>query len=180
MGLLTVTLCVVSMTFNHIRLRGAPEHRRRVRQARRTLRKLRAIQGAGHEARIFCYLRKVDPNVFEELVLCAMEQAGLFVVRNRRYSGDGGIDGRIWSPQLGWCALQAKRYGAHISHAHVAAFGAVLTRSGFARGIFVHTGRTGAAAYVHLADRRIILLSGQRLVDLIYSGSLPVARVQAV
>jgi restriction system protein len=175
MKLLRNSVRTMSMLFNWFRLRGQPEHQRCVRQARRSLHTLRNMQGAAAEARLFSYCRKVDPLVFEELVLCAFEVTGAFIVRNLRYSGDGGIDGRAWIPGSGWCAIQVKRYSGHICHDHVAIFGATLTRSRCELGFFVHCGRTGSAAFGHLADRRIVLVSGQRLVALICSGQLPPA-----
>ena len=72
-----------------------------------------------------------------------------------------------------------KRYGGHICHDHVATFGATLTRSCFELGFFVHCGRTGSAAYQRLADRRIVLVSGQRLVALICRRQLPPACILA-
>jgi restriction system protein len=151
-NLIKPALRVASILFNCIRLRHLPGHLRRLRAARRALRTIQAIRGAAAEARLFAYLRKIDPLVFEELVLCAIERTGAFVVRNRRYAGDGGIDGRAWISGMGWCAIQVKRY-----------------RTGF----FVHTGRTGAAAWTQLGNERIILLSGQRLVALMIDGRLP-------
>jgi len=173
MRALSSAIRVTSMLFNWARLRGLPDHQRRVRQARRALRTIRALQGTAVEARLFSYLRKVEPLVFEELVLCAIEQTGALVVRNLRYSGDGGIDGRAWIPSTGWCAIQTKRYGSHISRDHVAAFGDTLTRTRCKRGLFIHCGRTGLAVYQHLADRRIVLVSGQRLAALIGNSQLP-------
>lgn len=41
------------------------------------------------------YLRKINPYVFEELLLLALERQGLTVVRNASYSGDGGTDGQV-------------------------------------------------------------------------------------
>lgn len=173
MRLSKLTICVASRLFNWHRLLRLPGHRRRVRQARRALGTVRAIRGTAAEARQFSYLRKVEPLVFEELVLCAIEQAGMFVVRNLRYSGDGGIDGRAWHPGIGWCGIQVKRYAAHISHGHLNEFASALARSGHSHGYFVHCGRTGAAAYEHFTGRRISQLSGQRLLDLLCSGSMP-------
>jgi restriction system protein len=164
---------MTSMLFNWVRLSGLPDHRRRVRQARCALRTIQTMQGTAVEARLFSYLRKIDPLVFEELVLCAIEQAGALVVRNLRYSGDGGIDGRAWIPGTGWCAIQAKRYGSHIIRDHVAAFGDTLTRTRCKQRLFIHCGRTGTAVYQHLADRRIVLVSGQRLAALIGNSQLP-------
>jgi len=165
--LLKPAIRATSVLFNWVRLRGLPDHQRRVDQARRALGTIQAMRGSAVEARLFSYLRKIDPLVFEELVLCAFEQAGAFVVRNLRYSGDGGIDGRAWVLGAGWCAIQAKRYGTHISAQHMAAFATLLQREGYRVGFFVHTGRTGSAAYAQLANERTILLSGSRLVDLL-------------
>lgn len=175
MILLPFAVRTVSILFNWIRLKRLPEHQRRVRQARRTLRTLRNLKGVATEARLFAYMRKIDPLVFEELVLCSFELAGTFIVRNLRYSGDGGIDGRAWIPGYGWCGIQSKRYGGHICSDHVAKFGSTLAQSCLDLGFFVHCGRTGSAAYQHLADRRIVLVSGQRLVALICRRQLPAA-----
>lgn len=175
MILLPIAVRTVSILFNWIRLQRLPEHQRRVRQARRTLRTLRSLKGVATEARLFAYMRKIDPLVFEELVLCSFEFAGTFIVRNLRYSGDGGIDGRAWIPGYGWCGIQSKRYGGHICSDHVAKFGSTLAQSCLDLGFFVHCGRTGSAAYQHLADRRIVLVSGQRLVALICRRQLPAA-----
>jgi len=165
MELSKLAIRAASMLFNCIRLRTMRNHQRRVRQARRALRTLQAMQGEHAEARLFAYLRKVDPLAFKELVLCALEHVGAFVVRNMRYTGDGGLDGRAWVPGGGWCAIQIKRYGAHISHEHVAAFGKTLSKARCDVGLFIHTGRTGAAVYQHLLDRRIVLVSGRRLIS---------------
>jgi restriction system protein len=56
-------------------------------------------------------------------VLSAFEDAGCLILRNRRYTSDGGIDGRLWWPGCGWrtVALQCKRYAIAIALAHVGA-----------------------------------------------------------
>lgn len=48
-----------------------------------------------HFGQKIAYLRKIDPFVFEELLLEGFERRGFEVIRNRRYTGDGGIDGRV-------------------------------------------------------------------------------------
>jgi len=48
------------------------------------------------------YLRKIDPYVFEELLLEALLSKGFKITRNKRYSGDGGID---WQSLLQGAAL---------------------------------------------------------------------------
>ena len=45
--------------------------------------------------KIIVYLRKINPFVFEELILSVIEDSNIRVYRNRRYTGDGGVDGMI-------------------------------------------------------------------------------------
>lgn len=156
-----------SQLFNAMRMRQLPEHRRRIGQSRAVLRAVRQFTGAGYAARCLAYLRNVDPLVFEEVVLSALEDAGLFVLRNQRYSGDGGIDGKVWLPGHGWYAVQSKRYGGHVNHQHVAAFGEALCHHGLGAGLFLHTGRSGAAVYPHLTKSNVVLVSGASLVQLV-------------
>ncbi|MBB3121733.1 restriction endonuclease [Pseudoduganella violacea] len=158
---------LASRLCNAWRLAQRPLHRHHVRVARRILRKVRGFTGAGRVPRCLCYLRQVDPLVFEEVVLSALEDAGLFVLRNRRYSGDGGIDGVVWLPKLGWYALQVKRYRAHVREQHVGQFALVIRQQGYDGGLFVHTGKSGAAVYGHLGAGGIRLLSGESLVRLV-------------
>ena len=156
-----------SQLLNAVRLRRLTEHRRRIAQSRAVLRAVRQFTGAGYAARCLAYLRNVDPLVFEEVVLSALEDAGLFVLRNQRYSGDGGIDGKVWVPGHGWYAVQSKRYGGHVNHQHVAAFGQALCHHGLGAGLFLHTGRSGAAVYLHLTKSKVVLVSGASLVQLV-------------
>ena len=137
-------------------------HKRRIRAARRTLARIEGWDAP----RIFGYLRKVDPLMFEELILESFARSGCRVRRNRRYSGDGGIDGHVWQDG-GWAPVQCKRYSAHINPAHVTDFAAVLRRRRAPVGLFVHTGRTGPASRDGAAHAHITIISGQRLVDLL-------------
>ncbi|ECA1950166.1 restriction endonuclease [Salmonella enterica subsp. enterica serovar Virchow] len=121
------------------------------------------------------YLRKINPYVFEELLLLALARQGLEVVRNRSYSGDGGLDGQVFIGGRRWL-IQAKRYSRAIVPGHVEEFGALLLREQCA-GLFIHTGRTGKKSYDSL--RRcpsVHLVSGQRLLRLL-SGETDVIRL---
>lgn len=166
-GVSSMLVRCASQLFNAMRMRRQAEHRRRIGQSRAVLRAVRQFTGEGYAARCLAYLRNVDPLVFEEVVLSALEDAGLFVLRNPRYSGDGGIDGKVWLPGYGWCAVQSKRYGGHVNHHHVAAFGEVIFHHGFGAGLFLHTGRSGAAVYPHLTRSKVVLVSGASLVQLV-------------
>lgn len=117
---------------------------------------------------LFGMMRTLDPLVFEEFVLTVLADFGYRIRRNRRYSGDGGIDG--WVHVAGaWCPIQCKRYRAAINPQHVAAFAAVLNRLSSPAGFFVHTGRTGALSSVAAVarDKRVTFICGDALVELI-------------
>ncbi|VXD06592.1 conserved hypothetical protein [Enterobacterales bacterium 8AC] len=141
----------------------ASRHRRYQRQAQRILDRLPRLAGDGQRLN---YLGKINPYVFEELLLTAFERRGYRIQRNRRYSGDGGLDGQVWIEGQHYL-IQAKRYARAITPAHVAEFGALVRREG-CQGLFVHTGRTGPKSRAALARfPEIELLSGQRLLELL-------------
>ncbi|EGN5846206.1 restriction endonuclease [Salmonella enterica] len=138
-------------------------HRRYRETAQRVLVRLPALSSDG--ARL-SYLRKINPYVFEELLLLALEKQGLEVIRNRSYSGDGGLDGQVFINGERWL-IQAKRYSRSISPQHVREFGELLAREG-CRGFFVHTGRTGRKSLDSLRGYpQIQLVSGRRLLALL-------------
>ncbi|WP_236761736.1 restriction endonuclease [Agrobacterium tumefaciens] len=117
------------------------------------------------------YLRKIDPLTFEELLLEAFERRGHTAFRNTHYTGDGGIDGMVeinGETHL----LQAKRYAKHINRQHIAAFSAVIAARN-CKGYFIHTGKTGAGAKeLASQDPRMIILSGQKLLDFLNTGQI--------
>jgi len=147
-----------------------PGQRRRARAARRVLAKLESID---HEAARLAYLRNIDPFVFEELILEAFERRGLRVKRNQRYTGDGGIDGCVWTADGQLHLIQAKRYASHINPQHVRDFSALLTQRN-CKGFFVHTGKTGRLSNkLANADPRMTVISGSRLLRLLVPETTP-------
>ncbi len=62
----------------------------------------------------------------------ALNAGGFEVIRNRRYTGDGGIDGRVKIDGQTWL-IQAKRYTSYIAVGHVRDFSDLLNATG-ARG----------------------------------------------
>jgi restriction system protein len=110
------------------------------------------------------FLRGVDPFVFEEMILTTLKKRGYKIIRNKRYTGDGGIDGQVFINGHHYL-IQAKRYKAHISAAHVQEF-AQICRRRKARGLFVHTGKTGKQAAANAAAAKMEMISGQRLLDM--------------
>lgn len=165
----------VSRVLNWWRLRGHPGHHRRVAASRRLLTTLRAFSGEGVAPRAFAYLRTVDPLLYEETVMSALEDGGAIVQRNLRYTGDGGVDGRCLLPGHGVrpFAVQCKRYGSTVAPKHVADFCRVIDGKRFAGGLLVHCGRTGPLSYSALKGEAVHLVSGDSMLDLLLNGRLP-------
>lgn len=146
---------------------GNVRHYAKLRAARRVYEKIQGME----DGQMIAYVRKIDPYVFEELVLLAFRRKGFRTYRNRRYSGDGGIDGkvRINGRTL---LIQDKRYSGHINLCHVQEFEKVC-RKRHKNGIFIHTGKTGAASRETVTESdRISIISGSALVDLLKTKNL--------
>jgi restriction system protein len=157
MGLLA---CLFPGYRSRRRSRIARHHKRTQAAASRALYTLDRIEHAGQK---LSYLRTLRPFVFEELLLDAYARRGHSIRRNRRYTGDGGVDGTVLiDGQL--FLIQAKRYRGHIDPSHVREF-IDIVRQRRCRGVFCHTGRTGPAARRIIGGApEILLLSGTTLL----------------
>ncbi|WIW89637.1 restriction endonuclease [Sphingobium sp. V4] len=146
-------------------------HRWRRRQARTMCVAFRGPDRTQPPARIYARLRAMDALAFEELLLESFAMRGHRVIRNPRYTGDGGIDGQVVIGGQNWL-IQAKRYASAIRPEHVEAFALLCRRQG-KPGLFIHTGRTGGMSR-SLLDRHknVELVSGERLLTLLTGGSL--------
>ena len=144
--------------------RSSKRHRRYVAKAKRVTAVLRG--GTLSQGQAVAYLRKVNPYVFEEVVLNGFLNKGFGIHRNRRYSGDGGVDGRVTIAGKEYL-IQCKRYHGHIDRRHVEDFSRVCLKEN-KEGYFVHTGRTGKGARdeaEHWGNVRVV--SGRKLLDLL-------------
>lgn len=133
--------------------------------AQRRVLKLREILGNTAEetfAKRMAYMRKVDPLVFEEWVLDAFKRNGYKIERGERYSGDGGLDGKVYKDGR-WHGIQCKRYKGPIQKAQVDLFMRDLQKFELERGFFVHTGRTPKTVQRHAST--VTILSGAELLD---------------
>ncbi|ENG6110091.1 MULTISPECIES: restriction endonuclease [Serratia] len=143
--------------------RRTRRHRRKIRQAGRILAKLDDIP---HPGQRLAYLRKIDPYTFEELLLEVFERRGFTIQRNKRYSGDGGLDGKVWCGDELYL-IQAKRYSNLINKRHVLEFIELVERFQ-CKGFFCHTGRTSSGSKdLFNGHSDILMLSGSRLLDFI-------------
>lgn len=132
--------------------------------AHRFLKKLKAMETPQEQ---FYYLRGLDAFVFEEMILTSLKRRGFNIIRNEGYTNDGGIDGRAYYKDQHYL-IQAKRYKGHISANDVDEFAQICKRRK-GRGLFVHTGKTGAKAKEHAKSKGIEVVSGVRLLDLLLS-----------
>jgi len=157
-----VLLAALLLRIAHVPIR----HRWRRRQARTMWEQFHGCDRYQPAARVFARVRAMDPLAFEELLLTCFEARGHKVVRNRRYTGDGGVDGRVVLHGMVWL-LQTKRYDSAVRPEHVHSFALLCARQR-QLGLFVHTGRTGGMSRDALAGQsRVEILSGDRLVALL-------------
>lgn len=146
-------------------------HAWRIRKANWVLRRLREIAEESGPAAQFGFLRSdvVDPFTFEEAILTALQRRKMKIRRNRRYTGDGGIDGMAW-----WrgklILIQAKLYSSHINPKHVEEFAAICKRRR-AIGLFVHSGKTGPLSK-SFRDEALDIVSGDRLLQLLVGSEM--------
>ncbi|MEM7757945.1 MAG: restriction endonuclease [Cyanobacteria bacterium P01_A01_bin.40] len=118
-------------------------------------------------------LRRCNPFVFEELLLHIFAETAEFkIVRNRRYTGDGGIDGRFYFDDYPFL-IQAKRYRSHINPQHIEEFAHKIKIYNAEFGLFIHTGKTGNQSWQNARSSRrdLMVISGQKLVDLVLKGN---------
>ena len=129
-------------------------------------------RGSLSPAQAMTYLRKINPFAFEELVLDGFEKAGYEVKRNRRYSGDGGVDGRVSKDGIRYL-VQCKRYRGYISRQDVEDFSRVCTRECL-KGFFVHTGKTGDRSRdTAVSAGNVDIVGGDRMLSVVgYVGNL--------
>lgn len=129
--------------------------------ANRRLKTLRRITNPREK---FRYLRSVHHFTFEEMILTALKRKGHKITRNKAYTGDGGIDGRVCIRGVDYL-IQAKRYRNHINPAHVAEFSRICRRHRV-KGLFVHTGKTGRQSWVEAQSGGLKIISGTALLKL--------------
>lgn len=145
---------------------------RHLRMQRKARNQLDLINSLPEFRQRIAYLRKINAFVFEEMLMEAIERAGHKVYRNKRYTGDGGIDGKALINGH-YYLIQAKRYTGHVTTDHVSSFSQLVKRNK-CRGIFCHTGKTRAAtkSAINGIDH-IEIISGQKLLDLLEGKYIP-------
>ncbi|WP_447870040.1 restriction endonuclease [Serratia fonticola] len=166
LAVLLTGLFIVVMAGLNLRGREPASARRHRRYRATAVRVLQRLPQLGGDGQRLAYLRKINPYVFEELLLLAFERQGYAVIRNASYSGDGGLDGQVIIGDKKYF-IQAKRYGRAITPSHIKNSGALL-RHHHCQGFFIHTGRTGQLSRALLQNHpHVHLVSGQKLLALL-------------
>lgn len=147
------------------RILPTPKHRANIREANNIIKNMRNSTSGYSRAQLMHQLRQIDPFVFEEVLLTCLQERGFKVKRNRRYTGDGGIDGIFFTPAKEKFLIQAKRYADTINPQHVKHFVEIVKRERAAGGYFIHTGRTGLASKVNLMASTVEIISGNKLLN---------------
>ncbi len=126
----------------------------------------------------------LSPDQFEQLVvdlLVAMGYGGSVADAGRAIgrSNDGGIDGVIKEDVLGLDTIyiQAKRWQNTVPIREIRDFAGALLSKRSVKGVFIATSSfpPGAHEFVASIDRRIILIDGNRLADLMIQFNLGVS-----
>ena len=160
-------LLILGFSFCRKNKSNGRSHQKRYKIAKRTYNKINSIYKDKKESGwLILYLRNLDPFVFEELILYSFKKKKIKVVRNKRYTGDGGIDGKIVLNGK-TILIQAKRYSDWINSEHIVEFASVCRRLN-TTGLFIHTGKTGELSkslFLKYQDC-ITCISGNKLFDL--------------
>jgi restriction system protein len=131
-------------------------------------------------------VKKCSPQFFEHLVVDLLVAMGYGGSRKDAgqavgQSGDGGIDGIIKEDKLGLdiVYLQAKRWEAVVGRPIVQAFAGSLEGQRARKGVLITTSQFTADAkdYVTRIEKKIILIGGQELVELMMEHGVGVTTV---
>jgi len=126
-----------------------------------------------------------EPEFFEELVIDVFVAMGYGTRRRdiarRLERSDGGVDGLIWADELGLnlIYLQAKRLkpGNAVPISEVRDFAGSLDAHRASKGIFVATSHfsTAAASFCQQVSRRVVLVDGVQLAELMIRHNIGVS-----
>jgi restriction system protein len=133
-------------------------------------------------------VRRCSPSFFERLVVDLLVSMGYGGSRTDAgqavgQSGDGGIDGIIKEDRLGLDAVyvQAKRWDAKVGRPVVQAFAGSLEGMRARKGILITTSDFSAEArdYVGRIEKKIVLIDGVQLADLMLEHGVGVTAVRS-
>ena len=132
------------------------------------------------------HIKANSPAFFEKLVIDLLIKMGYGGSREDAQtvgrSGDGGIDGVINEDRLGLDVIyvQAKRWGGNVGEPPLRDFVGALDGEGVQKGIFITTSDFNPAArdFAERSSKRIILINGQQLAQLMIEHNVGVSTVE--
>lgn len=159
-----VILLIALIVTLFIGKRTSKRHQFHQRTALNALNKIRTFQTNGQRER---YLQKISPFVFEDLILTAYQQKKHKIKRNKKKTGDGGIDGRVVIHGQ-WNLIQAKRYQkSYIKFSDIELF-ATTCKKHNKQGVFVFVGKVSDSTIEKAKQfENLDLLYGERLALLL-------------
>jgi restriction system protein len=137
---------------------------------------------------LLAQVRGCSPSFFERLVvdlLVAMGYGGSLADAGQAVgrSGDGGIDGIIKEDKLGLdvVCIQAKRWDKTVGRPEVQAFAGSMEGFRARKGVLITTSTFSKEAedYVSHIERKIVLIDGKRLAELMIDYDIGVATSRA-
>lgn len=149
-------------------------HHYRIKKSVQILKKIRTFENPNADIKIINYLRKIDPFTFEELLLTAFKEAGCRIKRNKKYTGDGGIDGRFSYNRKKYY-IQAKRYNGYIKNSDIIKF-SFKCKKDKVKGLFIHTGKPVDILKIKEHDlNNIIIINPNDLIVFILKGYIKIS-----
>ena len=112
----------------------------------------------------FIFLRGLNAFVFEEMILTALKHQGYRIIRNKAYTGDGGVDGMVFM-NMRRHLIQAKCYSSYITARELEDFIKTCRRRKV-RGLFIHTGKTGERCRDIARSSDVTIISGKSMLNL--------------
>jgi len=129
-------------------------------------------------------VKSCDPGFFEKLVIDLLLKMGYGGSKREAAEavggvGDGGIDGIINEDKLGLDAIyiQAKRWEGQVGKPEIQKFVGALDGQKATKGVFITTSgfSKGARDYISIINKRVVLIDGPRLAELMIDYGLGVS-----
>ncbi|HIP33646.1 MAG TPA: restriction endonuclease [Crocinitomix sp.] len=160
--LLLIAIAIYAIVLFFLSKKKNKRHIYNINLSKKLLIKINSFSNSGQKIN---YLRKINPFVFEELLLSAFEKKGYQIKRNKKYTGDGGVDGIVFKEKQKYL-IQAKRYSSYINLSDLKKFEQLIIKKQ-CKGFFIHTGKTGNKTYTNFNSKIISIISGNKLIDLL-------------
>lgn len=132
----------------------------------KNLYKLRNKYNSYHYNKCLLQIRKINPYLFEEIIIHLFIRQNYKLVFKNQYSRDGGVDGKIkkwWGRKY---IIQTKRHKGYLRMTDIDNFLLTMEKHKVKYGFFIHTGLV-SNKIIKQIPRNITLLYGKKLVKFV-------------